>query len=276
VRERRCKFYAMPPHRPRRRIRDLEARSTRVRIAVISDIHGNCVALDAVLADLRRRPADRLVCLGDAVQGGPQPVETVARLRELACPVVMGNADAWLLTGEETGAEGASAQLREVRAWSLAQLSDDDRAFMAGFQPTVEIALDGGRRLLCFHGSPRSFDDVLLPETPHEEFRRILGPFDAAALTGGHTHTQQLRRLGDAMFFNPGSVGFAFAHHQPDDDFHADPWAEYAVLTVEEERLALEFRRVPFDVAALIEVVRASGRPHADEAIARYRTRTEE
>jgi predicted phosphodiesterase len=246
-----------------------------MRIAVISDIHGNCVALDAVLADLRRQPADRLVCLGDAIQGGAQPAETVARLRELACPVVMGNADAWLLTGEETGAEAASAQLREVRAWSLACLTAADCDFIAGFQPTVELSLGGGRRLLCFHGSPRSFDDVLLPETPPAEFRRILGPFDADALTGGHTHTQQIRRLGDAVFFNPGSVGFAYAHHQPDDAFRADPWAEYAVLTAEEGRLALEFRRVPFDVAALIDITRASGRPHAAEAIANYRPRTE-
>ncbi len=69
-----------------------------MRIAIISDIHGNCVALDAVLADLQREPAARMVCLGDAIQGGPQPIQVIARLRELACPVVMGNADDWLVT----------------------------------------------------------------------------------------------------------------------------------------------------------------------------------
>ncbi|HEX9441554.1 MAG TPA: metallophosphoesterase, partial [Roseiflexaceae bacterium] len=99
-----------------------------MRIAIISDIHGNCFALDTVLGDLRRDAIDQVVCLGDAIQGGAQPAETVARLRDLGCPVVMGNADAWLLTGEETGAEApASERLKAIREWSLAQLSDADR-----------------------------------------------------------------------------------------------------------------------------------------------------
>ena len=65
-----------------------------MHIAVLSDIHGNCVALDAALADLQQRAVDRLVCLGDAIQGGPQPAETGRRLRDLGCPIVLGNADA--------------------------------------------------------------------------------------------------------------------------------------------------------------------------------------
>src|SRR5690349_17179247 len=85
-------------------------RRGQMRIAVISDIHGNCLALDAVLADLQRDGVDWIVCLGDAIQGGAQPAETVARLRDLGCPIVMGNADAWLLTGEETGAEGPPSE----------------------------------------------------------------------------------------------------------------------------------------------------------------------
>src|SRR5690242_7314767 len=98
-----------------------------MRVGVISDIHGNCLALDAVLADLQRHPVDRVVCLGDAIQGGPQPAETVQRLRDLACPIIMGTADAWLLTGTETGSEGVSEQQLKVRTWSLAQLSGANR-----------------------------------------------------------------------------------------------------------------------------------------------------
>ena len=67
-----------------------------MRLTIISDMHGNCVALDAVLADIQQKAVEDIVCLGDAVQGGPQPAAIVARLRQLACPVVMGNADAWL------------------------------------------------------------------------------------------------------------------------------------------------------------------------------------
>ncbi len=250
-----------------------------MRLAVISDIHGNCIALDAVLADLQLHPVDRVVCLGDAIQGGPQPAEVAARLRELGCPVVMGNADAWLLTGIETGDEGITDERRrdmnEVRDWSLAQLSSADLALIRSFSPTVKVALEAGRSLLCFHGSPSSFDDVLLPDLPQVALFQFLGAYDADVMTGGHTHVQYMRRISaDArFFFNPGSVGFAYSHHQPDEGFQADPWAEYAVLTSERERLALEFRHIPFDVVTLISIYRSSGRPHADTAIAQYRGR---
>jgi len=248
------------------------------RIAIISDMHGNCVALDAVLADLRRAAADQIVCLGDAIQGGPQPAEVVARLRELACPVVMGNADAWLLTGEETGNENISPERRrkmdEIREWSLGQLSTDDQAFIAGFQPTVSIPLSATRNLLCFHGSPASFDDIILPTTPEEEFQRLLGAHAPHFLTGGHTHMQQIRRLGatDSFFFNPGSVGLAYSHQQPENHFRVDPWAEYTILTVEGTQLALEFRRVPFDVGQLLAIYQSSGRPFASDAIEQYQS----
>lgn len=250
-----------------------------MKIVVISDIHGNCVALDAVLADLRQEgwvAGDPMVCLGDAIQGGPQPAEVVARLRDLACPVVMGNADAWLLTGEETGDEAISAdrqqQMDAVRAWSLSRLAEADRAFIAGFQPTVSLPLDGDRRLLCFHGTPQSFDGVILPTTSEADFSALLAPFLPAIQTGGHTHMQQIRRIGTSagFFFNPGSVGLAYSHQQPDSAFQADPWAEYAVLSTAGGGLRLELRRVPFDVAALRACYQSSGRPYAAEALAQY------
>jgi predicted phosphodiesterase len=184
----------------------------------------------------------------------------------------MGNADAWMLTGEETGAEATSERQLAIRQWSLAQLSEADQAFIAGFQPTVELELGGDRRLLCFHGSPHSFDDLIFPETPEEEFQRLLGPFAAFVLTGGHTHLQQIRRLDDTFFFNPGSVGFAYNRRLPESRFHADPWAEYAVLSAEGRRLSLEFRRVPLDPAELIRVTLVSGMPYAESVASRYQS----
>jgi len=240
-----------------------------MRIAVFSDIHGNCVALDAVLSDLRQRPADGMVCLGDAIQGGAQPAKVVTRLRELACPVVMGNADAWLLTGRNTSpTEPVTERQEAVRAWSLTQLTEADRAFISEFQPTVLLELGEGRSLLCFHGSPTSFDDIILPETPHEQAGSLLAAPEADILTGGHTHTQQVRRIGRGFFFNPGSVGFAYSHHQPEGTFRADPWAEYAVLTVAAGNTSLEFRRIPFDVEAVIRSYQTSGRPDVAAAVA--------
>lgn len=242
-----------------------------MRIAVISDVHGNCVALDAVLADVAGDATDQIVCLGDMIQGGAQPAETVARLRDLACPVVAGNSDAWLLSGVATTAgESISPQQHAVREWSLAQLSAADQQFIAEFQPTVELALGDGRQLLGFHGSPASWSDLIFPETDEAEVQRLLGTHLPRLLTGGHTHLQQLRRLGSSFFFNPGSVGFAYARHQPRDAFRADPWAEYAVIDVTAGRTSLTFRRAPFDVAAYINIARTSGMPAADAIAARY------
>jgi putative phosphoesterase len=243
-----------------------------MQLAVISDIHGNCFALDQVLEDIRQQGIEKIVCLGDAIQGGAQPAETIERLRELKCPIVMGNADDWLLTGQETSTqEQVSEQQRKVRAWSLAQLSNEDLAFIRQFQLTVEIPLEGGKKLLCFHGSPHSYDDILLPETPDETFRQLLGGFDANLLTGGHTHTQQLRRLGDTWYFNPGSVSLAYNWELSKEGLQVDPWADYAIVASEGARLGITFRHVPFDVDELARIIRASGKPYAKEAIALYR-----
>lgn len=244
-----------------------------MRLALIADIHGNAVALDAVVADLARRDADRVVCLGDAVQGGAQPAEVVDRLRALACPVVMGNADAWLLSGVETSPTPPpperQAVLDDVRVWSLTKLSTADRAFMASFAPTVTMEV-GGRRFLGFHGSPSSFDEVLLPTTPRESFERALAPHAADFMAGGHVHLQFVRRFATSLHVNPGSVGVAYLHDQPDETARVDPWAEYAVLDVEGPRASLEFHRVPYDLAAWLRILAASGRPHAGLAIRQY------
>jgi putative phosphoesterase len=245
-----------------------------MRIAVISDMHGNDLAFEAVEADINNQRVDQTVCLGDAIQGGPQPAEVTQRLRRLGCPVVMGNADAWLISGVESGDEGIPPErlrkMGEVRNWSLSRLTEDNIDFISRFQPTVTIQLGEGLDLLCFHGSPVSFDDIILPAASEVEFQKFLGPYTGRILTGGHTHAQQIRRMGDLFFFNPGSVGFAYSHNQPEEQFLADPWAEYAILTVDNGLVSVEFRRIPFDARALIRIYQESGRPFAEDAIAQY------
>jgi predicted phosphodiesterase len=244
------------------------------RVAVISDMHGNDLAFEAVETDIEKHGVDQIVCLGDAIQGGPQPAAIVERLRRLNCPVVMGNADAWLLSGEETEDEGIPPErlkkMEEIRLWSLSQLADDNLVFIAKFQPTVTIQLEDELELLCFHGSPTSYNEVILPTAPEAEIQKILGPYEGRILTGGHTHAQQIRRLGKYFFFNPGSAGFAYNHNQPDDRFLADPWAEYAILTMKNGQVSLTFHRVPFNTNELIRIYRESRRPFAEEGIAQY------
>jgi|SRR5579884_274103 len=246
-----------------------------MRLALLSDIHGECFLLDQVLQDIQRQGIEQIVCLGDALQGGSQPAETLARLRELNCPVVMGNADAWLITGEETSAgESISEKQREIRAWSLAQLSQSERAFvLQHFRPTIEMALEANKQLLCFHGSPASFNDLIFPTTPDDTVRQFLAGCDATLLAGGHTHTQQMRRLGSSWYINPGSVSLAYNWELSDTEagqMCVDPWSDYAIISSEGECLGITFRHVPFDVDALAQIIHSSGRPYAEEAIAVY------
>src|SRR5688572_119785 len=123
-----------------------------MRVAVISDIHGNDLAFQAIEAVIQQQAVDQIVCVGDAVQGGPQPAEVVQRLLRWNCPVVMGNADAWLITGKETDDEGIPRErlkkMEAVRNWSLSQLTQEDIDFVSSFGPTVNIHLDDGLELL--------------------------------------------------------------------------------------------------------------------------------
>ena len=233
-----------------------------MRVGLFSDVHGNAVALDAMLADAPDQRLDQLVCLGDHVQGGVQPAECLDRLRSLECRVVLGNADHEVLE-----------PARDIEEWSAAQLTREQLDFVRTFEAVVDVELADGARLLCFHGSPRSFDDVVLPETPTREIEPLVAGHDATVYAGGHVHLQWLRRLGAAVWLCDGSVGFAYDRDRPDGDFALDPWAEYVIVTAVDGRIGVEFRRVPFDAGAYADAVAASGRPGADDLERSWRRR---
>jgi putative phosphoesterase len=240
-----------------------------VRIALLSDMHGNDVAFAAVAEDLARFEPDVVVCLGDVAQGGAQPAETLDRLAALGTRNVMGNSDGFLLEVPTDSPEPVTERQLEVREWTLERLSDRHVDFMRSFEPTVEL-LEASHRIVCFHGSPASYDDILLPEWEGA----TLSPFEidgADLLAGGHTHTQWARRIGDALFVNPGSVGLAYDRHLPQDDFWLGPVAEYAVVFLDDLGLSVEFRRLRYSLAELREAVLASGRPYAEEFVGEWR-----
>ena len=143
-----------------------------MRVGLISDIHGNLPALDAVAADLEREGVDEIVCLGD-VAVGPQPAETLARVKELGCRVVMGNWDAAFLGSMPEPKDKIGERLVEIGEWWASYLSDADRDFMASFETELELEL-GSTPVLCFHGSPKSYDDWIFATTPDEELRPML------------------------------------------------------------------------------------------------------
>jgi putative phosphoesterase len=234
-----------------------------MRIAIISDLHGNLVAFEAALADLTAAEPDQIICLGDVAAIGPQPGEVIARLRELNCPVVSGNHDDWMLDPQPWQATGHdSDRIMEIDAWCLEQLAPAEIAYLRSFQPTIELRA-GAMALLCFHGSPRSNTEIIVSTTPEDELEQMLSGCHATALVGGHTHVQMLRRHRGELLINPGSVGMAFQRDSATGQIRYIPRAEYALVSWSEDRLSVELRRVPFDVDLARRAALRSDMPHA-------------
>lgn len=234
-----------------------------MRIAIISDIHGNFVALDAALADIDRADVDRIVCLGDVAANGPQPRECISLLRDRKIPTVMGNTDEYLLKAEAFEAtDERMKRIRDILQWSGIELTGNDRDFLTSFKPTLEFSLDPGDELLCFHGSPRSNEEVILATTPEKELGPLLGDAHASVMAGGHTHVQMLRRFRQSSIINPGSVGLPFEITEKGQ--RRPPWAEYAVVSGAPGDLDIKLRRINYNVELLANAVRASGMPHGE------------
>lgn len=227
-----------------------------MRVALLSDMHGNAVAFRTALAELGS--VDLIVSLGDVAQGGPQPLECVRLLQELDCPCVFGNSDEFLLTldlgAEPVEDEERREQLLETGRWSREQLGDDGLEFLRGFESTVEV---GG--LICCHATPTSNEDVVLPSTPPDEVVPIIDAIEARGVASGHVHLQWLRRFAQTLWFCVGSVGLVYQHREPQEDAPFEPWSEFALVDL--PSLAVEFRRVPFDVEELIEAARRTDFP---------------
>lgn len=234
-----------------------------LRLALISDIHGNLPAFEAVLADISGRDISQLVCLGDVLASGPQPREVLARLKGLACPVVMGNTDEWMLNPTFEPIEREDGEkILALHRWGLAQLWEEDKAFIATFQPTVEINLPAGQRLLCYHGSPRSNTEIIRADTPESDLQLMFSGREATLMAGGHTHTPLLRRFQRAFLLNPGSVGLPY--FLENGQMHTPNWAEYAVVEANEKGVNITFHRVSYDLKPLIAAVRDNHIPYAD------------
>lgn len=208
-----------------------------MRLGVISDVHANRIALDAVLADVP--PVDGLVCAGDVVGYNPWPAECVAELRARDVPTVEGNHDR-AVTGDTTFGFNsmAGAGVRYARK----RLDDDAIAWLESL-PRGRTVADGRVRLV--HDHPERRDHYTYPD---EFDPALLGDEDVLVL--GHTHVQAYERFDEGIVMNPGSVG------QPRD---RDPDAAYAILDLEE--LTVEERRVEYDVEAVVEAVEEAGLP---------------
>jgi putative phosphoesterase len=234
-----------------------------MRIALISDLHGNEVALTAVLDAIRREGVDQIVCLGDVATLGVRPGFVLQTLRDLGCPCILGNHDEFLLDPALVHTYSEAPIIAEAVDWCRDQLSGAELAFVRTFRDRLRLPLDGGGQLLLFHGSPTSHMENLLATTPPDELDELLAGHTATVMAGGHTHVQMLRQHRGMLLVNPGSVGMPFQEFVGGRVPRLMPHAEYATVESRQGAIDVALHRVPLDQEALRASVRGADHPMA-------------
>ncbi len=222
-----------------------------MKIALIGDIHANLPALEVVIADARAQGAEALWNIGDFVGYGPFPEEVVQFCLGLEMPAVLGNYDQKVLRYATHGVKTKNPLKRMAFAWASAQLSPASRAYLEALPEQRRIQALGWTALLC-HGSPASIQEHLTPQTPASRLVELAALAAAPLVICGHSHQPFARQAGGAWFINTGSVG------RPDD---GDPRACYALLDLNPGGMAVEHRRLDYDVDRAVREIHARGLP---------------
>jgi len=226
-----------------------------VRVAALADVHGNAVALAAVMADVRREQVDLVVCCGD-LTWGPLPNETLALVRDLDVPArfVRGNADRMVGTADTDRAR-----------WMAKQHDGDATAFVNGFDEYAVADVDALGPTRFVHGSPRSDEECVTPRTPPERVREFMAGVPERVVVTAHVHVSYDRLVDGVRLIGPGSVG------RP---YEGERGARWAILGP-----SVELRRTDYDHDRAADLYRASGIPDVEgvdvETLLRPPTRDE-
>lgn len=225
-----------------------------MRIALFSDIHSNYHALEAVLADIALRGVDRMICLGDVTLKGPLPKECVDRVRDLGCPVVLGNTDGCYhpdFHPERFPAQNESqTAVHADFARHLAALTQADQEWLRGFPLHLTETWDGVRVEL-FHASPLHNYVLLMPWASNEQLASLRTSGETRLSAFGHCHRAFVRIVNGCTVINAGSVGLPF---------DGDPRPSYALVEVDQGHVTgATVLRVPYDAEAAIRSARGLG-----------------
>jgi predicted phosphodiesterase len=230
-----------------------------VRYALISDIHGNLPALEAVLADIERRPRiDAVHHLGDLVGYGPWPNEVVSLLQKHRVVGIVGNKDSKLVAATRRTA-GGSAHAEASRDWTHEHTTAESARCLARLPFRVDLRPRGGHipgpTVTLVHGTPVQNTHYWHEEAPDSfclEMAQLIGARSGDVLCFGHTHKPWHREVDGIHFINTGSVG------RPKD---GDWRAGYVVLDMSGDAPAVEFVRVEYDLEKAMVAIRGSDLP---------------
>jgi predicted phosphodiesterase len=219
-----------------------------LKIAVISDIHANLRAFEAVVEDLTA--IDAVLCLGDIVGYGPQPNEVMEKLRQLRPGVILlGNHDYAVSTGDS---EGFSSDAAAADKWTRKELTSENLQFLSTLRPSSALTLSGFPTRL-FHGSPRDpLGEYIYPGIQNSQAEALIVRSGGKLLLLGHTHMPMIYSLPKGTLVNPGSVG------QPRD---GDPRASYAIITLSDDKILVQIKRVKYDIDSVAEKILGAGLP---------------
>lgn len=227
------------------------------RVAVITDIHANLAALEAVLEDIAMHTVDTVYCGGDLVGYGSRPNEVCALIEGGRIPTIYGNYDYAIARDlEDCGCAYTNQHDRALGAqsvaWTLANTDQGSKDFMLALPFDLRFEL-GGRRVRLVHGSPRKVNEYLFEDKPAHFYERIAKLSDADVLVFGHTHKPWIHTYGGVLFVNCGSVG------KPKD---GDPRAAYALLEHDAGAgVRASIVRVPYDAATVAREIASAGLP---------------
>jgi putative phosphoesterase len=228
-----------------------------MRVAVISDIHGNQIALDAVLQDLAQQPeVDHLVIAGDLCLNGPCPKQVLETVQGLNCPVVQGNVDAEVVNE----APEKSLKKRTTVAWTREQIGEAGVDYLASLPMSHLITNPAGTDLLVVHANPINLEDAIFPNAPDDTLEHLLGELEPniGALAFGHLHIAYTRRWRNLLLADVGSCGL------PRDE---DIRASYAILSWQDSTWEAAIHRVPYDVKAVVKQIKTCGIPNEEKRI---------
>ena len=181
------------------------------RLAVISDVHGNAVALEAVLAELNREQPDVIVFGGD-LTWGPLPVETLQLIEPYRARSIFirGNAERALAETAAAMAAGADGEITARERWMVAAHSPEARAFLSTFQGSAILDVAGLGSVRFCHGSPRSDEELITFATPEPRMQALMAGVAERVLVSAHTHIRFDRVVAGVRSINPGSVGMPY------------------------------------------------------------------
>lgn len=227
-----------------------------MRVAILSDIHGNLFALDAVLADLKRQAPDRVIVAGDLAWGGSRPEEVITKLLECGWPMIAGNTDRWLVFDNPPG--------NPLYQWTRERLSAPSLRFLAELPLEHRVSVSGRADILVVHSAPGDPDVWVDPDAPDDEFRRIIGKVDTAWVARGHDHHVYVKFVGGLTLVGVGSVGLPW---------DGDVRAAYALFDWSDQGAwQVHHRRVPYDVEAAVKDVIAQHLPDESVKVPMLRT----